>query len=48
LGVIVLTYNPALGRMRQEDHKLQASLVYRARLCLRKAKISKKKIKLKR
>jgi hypothetical protein len=33
---------PALGRLRQEDHKLETSLGYTVSLCLKKKSTSKK------
>jgi hypothetical protein len=30
--------NPALGRLRQENHELEANLSYTVRLCLKKKK----------
>jgi hypothetical protein len=32
---------PALGRLMQEDHELEASLSYRARSCLKQSKANK-------
>jgi hypothetical protein len=33
---------PALGRLRQEDHKFEVSLGYVVRLCLKKTNNNKK------
>jgi hypothetical protein len=37
---------PALGRLSQEDHELEASLVYRVRPCVNKTKQNKKQKKI--
>jgi hypothetical protein len=36
---MVLTLIPALGRVKQEDGELQASLDYKARSCLKKTNL---------
>jgi hypothetical protein len=38
LGVVDTPVIPALGKLRQEDHKFKANLVYTARLGLKKKK----------
>jgi hypothetical protein len=38
-----LPVSPALGRLRQEDHKFENSLGYITRLCLKKTKNKNKK-----
>jgi hypothetical protein len=40
--MVVLACNPALGRLRQEDYKFQATLGYTARLYIKKQNKAKK------